>query len=434
MPGLHPPIVNISGHPDLGAGDILLTANHNSQPGPMILNSRGQLVWFQPIRHRGAFNLQLQHYRGQPVLTWWEGRDYFHGRDVVVSPSYRTVAVVRGAEGYQPDLHEFQITRQGTALLDAYSETRADLSGIGGPRNGTVVDCIILEQDIRTGQVLWEWHSLAHVPPSASQYPVASSGAYDYFHLNSIQQLPGGNLLISAKGTWAVYEISRQTGRIVWTLGGKNSSFSMGRGTRFEWQHDAHLAGHTLSLFDDAATPQEEPQSSGKLLHLDTRNMTASLVQRYTHRPSALADSSGSVQTLPDGNVFVGWGSAPYFSEYTPGGRQVWGGSEALGLYSYRAFRASWTGQPGTRPALAVRRSGGTVRLFSSWNGATRIAAWRVLAGRGPHTLRPLGPAVPWRGFETVTVRRTALADFAVEALAGDGHILGRSTLEVPRS
>src|SRR5205085_6318665 len=170
--------------------------------------------------------------------------------------------------------------------------------------------------------------------------PRNSNTYYDYFHSNSIQQLPGGNLLISARNTWGIYEIDRSTGKVIWTLGGRHPSFNMEPGTNFEWQHDARLhSGGIVSLFDDASTPQEESQASAKLLRINTSTMTARLAGRYTHSPPLLAGLAGNAEVLPNHNVFVGWGGAPDFSEYTPSGRQIFNGSFAQGVGSYRALR-----------------------------------------------------------------------------------------------
>ena len=430
-PDLHPPLVSVSQDLDRGAGDIFLTPNHDRQPGAMILNPRGRLVWFEP-RRQPVYNLEVQSYLGRPVLTWWEGRFLGGGRAVIVDQSYRTVAIVYPGEGYAGDLHEFQITPQGTALLDSYAPVQADLSSIGGSSTGTAVDAVIQEVDIRTGRVLWEWHALGHVPLSASHTRVPRHSApFDYFHINSIQQLPNGNLLVSSRSDWAVYEISRKTGNVLWTLGGKYSSFRMDPGTNFEWQHDAHLyPDGTMTLFDDAGSPQEEPQSSAKTLFVNTNTMTVSLVHRFTHAPSLLATLAGSAQVLPDHNVMVGWGSEPVFSEYAPGGRLLMDGRFPYGVYSYRAYRFPWVGYPLTRPTLAVSavQAGGTT-FYASWNGATQVAYWRALGGATPGTLAPLGGRVPWNGFETVFVRPSRPAYMAVQALDSSGHVLRTSTV-----
>src|SRR6202035_1160925 len=107
------------------------------------------------------------------------------------------------------------------------------------------MDSVIQELDVRTGQLLWEWHVLGHVPLSASYAKPVGWLTDDYFQLNSIGPRPNGNLPLSARNTWGVDEIDKQTGRVIWTLGGRNSRFKMGPGTNFEWQHDPHLVGHT---------------------------------------------------------------------------------------------------------------------------------------------------------------------------------------------
>jgi hypothetical protein len=427
-PDLHPPVLTATSDPDLASGDIFAGVLYGSQGGPMILNPQGQLVWFLPGRQ--AANFAVQHYRGHPVLTWWQRVGSDPREDVIVNGSYRTVAVVHGADGLTPDAHDFQITPQGTAFLSTAIIVDANLSSVGGPVSGTAIDDIVQEVDIRTGQLLWEWHSLGHIPLSASYGPVPDSSwpPYDYFHLNSIQQLPDGNLLISARQTWAAYEISRRNGRVIWTVGGKYSDFAMGQGTRFEWQHDVRLYGHTMSVFDDAATPPEESQSSGKLLRLNPSRRTVSLIKRFTHDPPVITPQMGSVQMLPNGNVFVGWGPVPEFSEYTSAGRQIFNVTAPLGVVFYRAYRFPWVGRPNTRPALAVSRSkSGRTILYASWNGATQVVDWRVLGGPTSHHLKSLGVTAPRRGFETTIKLASHPRYLAVQALGSKGDVLGTS-------
>jgi hypothetical protein len=210
----------------------------------------------------------------------------------------------------------------------------------------------------------------------------------------------------------------------------------MGPGTNFEWQHDPHLNRNgTMTVFDDAGSPQEEPQSSAKLLRVNLSTMTVTLIHRYKHAPRLLAQLAGSVQTLPNHNVLVSWGSQPVFSEYTADGRLTLDGRFPYGVWSYRAYRFPWTGRPVTRPALAaVAASPGRTALYASWNGATEVAFWRVLAGSAPHALRPFGPMVRRSGFETRIMRADRKRYWAVQALNLRQHVLGTSTAEVMRS
>ena len=436
-PQLHPPVVLATSNPDSASGDIFL--NDTTPPprsviqnGLMILDRRGRLVWFRPVAG-WADNLQVQRYLGHPVLTWFESPfgDPQNNEDVILNRSYRTVAILHAGDGYHPDMHEFQLTPKGTALIDAYMPVSTDMTSIGGPSNGAVMDCIIQELDVRTGQVLWEWHSLGHIPLSAT-YNLGPKGwpPYEYFHLNSIQQLPNGNLLISARNTWAVYEIDKQTGRVIWTLGGRYSNFKIGPGANFEWQHDAHLVGNTLSLFDDGGLPQEERQSSAKVLRLDTANRTVSLIKRYTHSPPVVTGVEGSTQVLANHDVFVGWGQQPLFSEYSAAGKQIFAGSFPFGTNSYRAYRFPWIGRPSSRPAVATSiQPNGGVKVYVSWNGATQVASWRAQGGARPGAFTALATS-PRTGFETMFVLRSAPHYLAVQALNSHGKVIGTSRVQ----
>ncbi len=432
---VRPPVVTVSTpDADASSGDVFVDASGGAENGPMILDSQGRLVWFEPVpTGTSAEDVNEQSYQGQPVLTWWQGQvasGYGLGDDLIVDSSYQTVATVHAGEGYQADLHEFQITPQGTALVTVYQPAEADLTSIGGPENGTVLDSIVQEVDIKTGRVLWEWHALGHVPLRASQTGKPAAGTeYDYFHINSIQQLPNGNVLVSARNTWAVYEISRNTGKVIWTLGGKDSSFKMGSGTQFEWQHDARMQPDgTLTLFDDAATPKEESQSRAIRLAVNTSTMRVSLDRSYTHTPSLLASSQGNYETLPNGNVFAGWGAEPDFSEYTPSGRQIFGASLSAPVSSYRAFRHPWTAQPTTRPAISVSITpAGAFTVYASWNGATNVAGWQLLSGPTRSELRPPGSPTSRTGFETAIATATPQRYLAVRALDISGRVLATS-------
>jgi hypothetical protein len=209
----------------------------------------------------------------------------------------------------------------------------------------------------------------------------------------------------------------------------------MDAGTNFEWQHDARLRGRTLSLYDDAADPQEERQSSAKILKLDTKTRTISLVRRLTHYPPLLAGAGGSVQRLSNGDWLVGWGSAPQFSEYTSSGQLVFNGTLPLGDWSYRAFRFPWLGRPLTRPSLAVSaRADGHVVAYMSWNGATLLTSWRVLGGSSPAELKPLGLQVRRGDFETAIDVPDAPRYVAAQALGAKGNVLRTSVPEIDPS
>ena len=401
------------------------------QDGPMIMDNQGRLVWFGEDRY--ATDFKVQTYKGEPVLTWWQGHivaGHGEGEYVIFDSSYREVRRVKAGNGYKGDLHEFFITPQDTALLTIYNETRTDLSPIGGQNEGPVWEGIAQELDLETGEILFEWHSLDHVgvgesyrhPPEDPDEPL------DYFHINSIEVEPDGNFLIDAKGTWAVYKVDRKSGEVLWRLGGKGSDFEMGEGTRFAYQHDARRQEDgTITIFDNGASPQVHDHSRGIVVDLDEQAMKATLVREYTHPEKPLATSQGNMQVLPGGNAFIGWGTEPYSSEYSKEGKLLFDLQFAGETQSYRAFRQVWRGRPAEDPAVVAERGkGDKVNIYASWNGSTEATTWRVLAGPGPEELKPVG-SVPWAGFETAMAIRTDEPYVAVRAEDDAGRVLRAS-------
>ncbi|MGH2891241.1 MAG: arylsulfotransferase family protein, partial [Solirubrobacteraceae bacterium] len=439
-PGLHPPTVTVTTRSaDTGPGDIFLgPGNKLGQPGPMILDGQGRMIWFHPLPGKNqAFGVQEQRYEGRPVLTWWQGivttRGFGVGEDVIYNNAYRRIATIRAAEGYAADLHDFTVTPQGTALITAYDPVRMDLSSIGGPRDGVVLDGVVQEIDIKTGLVLFEWHSLGNVPLSDSYARPAKDGLFDYFHVNSVSLDSDGNLLVSARNTWAIYKINIHTGKIMWQLGGKHSGFTMGPGAQFAYQHDSRRQPDgTITVFDNGATPKVHPQSRAIAVRLDTRTMTATLAGQWIHTPKILAGSQGSVQVLPNGDRFVGWGQAPNFTEFSAGGRVLFDAALAPPDTSYRAFRFPWSATPPGRPSVdAVTEPGGRLIVYASWNGATAIARWRILAGSSPRALKPI-VEVPRTGFETSATIFSDADYVKAEALDASGRVLGTSKVARP--
>jgi Arylsulfotransferase (ASST) len=439
-PELRPPDVTVSSTARTATGGDLFLAPYSGvgQYGPMILNEHGELVWFKSLAPAGtrAANLRVQEYEGRPALTWWQDPLVVDGSkaagEVIANSAYQTVAIVRAGNGYQPDLHEFQITPQGTALITVYDAIDCDLSSVDGPRDGAVADTLLQEIDLKTGLVMYEWHSLDHVPLASSYASAASTSKaepFDYFHINSIDVEQDGDLLVDSRNTWAAYDVEAKTGQVRWELGGKHSSFKLGPGATPAWQHDAiQQPDGAITFFDNGATPVVHPQSRAIELALDTTSMTATLARSYEHKNPLVAGSQGNVQALSGGDWIVGWGQAGYLSEVAPTGQVLFNAHLPPDWESYRTFAFPWSGQPAEPPALAVASEPQGTIVYASWNGATEVASWRVLAGSSPGSLAPVATA-PKNGFETAIATPASVTGgyVAVQALAGSGTVLGTS-------
>jgi hypothetical protein len=446
-PDLKPPTVTVTTHAaGTSAGDLFIAPYSGpGQYGPMILDEDGAMVWFKPLSPQGtrAADFRVQQYEGKPVLTWWQDPLTAGGSskagEVILDSSYRQLAVVRAGNGYQPDLHEFQITPQGTGLITVFNGINCDLSAIGGRRDAAVADTLVQQIDLKTGLVMFEWHSLDHVALSrsyASGRHASRKTPFDYFHINSIDVQPNGDLLIDARNTWAAYDVDAHTGRVRWQLGGKHSSFKMGKGTRTAWQHDARRQPDgTITFFDNGATPAIHPESRAIALRLDSQTKTATLVRQDEHPAKALvAGSQGNLQALPGGAWVVGWGEVPYISEFSPAGQLLFDAHLPAAYESYRAYRLAWSGRPTDSPALATAKppvAHGGATVYASWNGATDVASWRVLAGSSPKTLTPARSSLR-SGFETAISLPAALAGPYVQAQALDaaGTVIGASPVK----
>jgi len=447
-PHLLPPFLVVMTKKGGTAPGDLFTAPKISrgQDGAMITNKRGQLIWFHPApKGTSIYDFRVQHLGGQPVLTWWQGKTLFakgYGKGVIYDTTYRKIGQVTGANGYKPDLHEFELGPDGTAYTTNYQPVMYDVSSITGTpgQMGKLFDCVIQGIDIKTGLVKFEWHSLDHIPLTDSYFRFIASAVdpFDPVHLNSVEPEPNGNLLLSGRNTSAAYEIDPSSGNILWRLGGKSSDFSMGPRASFVAQHDVRRRPDgDITVFDNGTPPQSPSQkprpARGIQLHLDMNAHTATLVHKFKRRQKTFAASQGNVETLPNGNVFVGWGgSSPYMSEFKSDGSLVFDarfdpGGSTIGTdtNSYRAYKLPWSARPYFPPKLALESvGGGKLEVYLSWNGATDVAKWEVLAGSSPSTLKSV-KRFHHNGFESSTRIPSSYKYVAARARASDGSVLG---------
>ena len=415
-PVLRPPTLSVLTRSSPSPGLLFVaTLNGPGQRGPLIVDDHGRVVWFKPVADT-AIDFRVQRYKGEPVLTWWEGQvsqtGVGQGIGVIVDSTYKEVARVSARNGLHADVHEFFLTPKGTALITVYNPVDADLTAVGGPASHATLDSIIQEIDVATGAVVFEWHSLDHIPVTDSYAPMLDP--FDYFHINSVDIDLDGNLLVSARNTSAIYKLDRATGQVMWRLGGRSSDFELGPGVFFMYQHDAR--GHsdgTLTLFDDGPGPSSQ-QARALRLGLDVPNKRAIVLQEYVHPQALDVAAMGNAQVLTGNGMLVGWGTQPYVTEFGAGGDVRFDAKFDGDAWNYRAFRNAWVGTPHAPPSVAVRRSVGHFVVYASWNGSTETRFWRVDGGKAPKT-------VPVTGFETAITVAGAVPD-AVTVTALDAR------------
>ncbi|MFZ5643227.1 MAG: arylsulfotransferase family protein [Bacillota bacterium] len=468
-PALHPMKVTINMNKGGIASGLIFVAPYTSyeatmigQTGALIMDQAGNPIWFRPLNSIYLQNsdFRVQSYKGKPVLTMWQGTisgtqsaapnlpagdpepgAYFQ----IINQNYKVVKKLTAQKGFTADVHEFTITNRNTALFTAVKQVPADLTAYGGPPDGYIDNYSIQEVDLKTCELVFFWNVLDHVDPADSLMPassaVSTNNIWDCFHVNSVEEGPNNTLLISMRNMWAIYNIDKETGNIIWQLGGKKSNFSFGPNAMFSWQHDArYRPGNKISLFDDAccansSSPPESP-SHGLVLQLDYQKMTANMDRSYYHDPNLKVMTQGNVQKLSNGNQFVGWGQQPYLSEFANAGNTEIDPSLNF-LYdmqfpgeniSYRAFKNIWVGFPLYPPSIAVNLfSKDAVIVYASWNGSTETVAWQVLAGPTPDRLSVVVKSTPRTGFETDVYVNSVGPYFQVKALDDLSQIIGIS-------
>lgn len=464
-PNLHPMkiIVNIF-KPGTSSGLIFLAPYGFSsvptygQPGSLILDNEGNPIWFRPTTSPNLMNtdFRMQKLKGKPVLTFWQGTlatppAYTNAPGgssepgscyYILDNTYAVIRTISARNGFISDIHEFLLTPYNTALFLSTKTVPMDLTPYGGPQDGFVQDFAIQEIDLSTNKLVFFWDALEHIPLSDSyesaSNAVQSGNIWDAFHLNSISLTNSiDDILVSGRNTWTIYKINKPSGNIIWRLGGKQTSFTIESGAEFSWQHDARfLPNNLISMFDDNSDNSSVagPPSHGLILQLDFNNMSASVNRTYFHDPNIIVASQGNVQSLANGNKFVGWGQSQYYSEYNEAGNTVM--NTALNLlydaqmpgsnYTYRAYRNNWVGKPFYPPSIGLTSINKQITVYASWNGSTETTQWQLFAGSKRKKLS-LQSTVDRSGFETAIPVNTKSRYFKVKALNKKGRVIGQS-------
>ncbi|KAL2351572.1 ASST-domain-containing protein [Cryomyces antarcticus] len=422
-----------------------------ASPAPMIHNADGlALVWSNQA-FGATSDLRVQEYKGTDYLTFWAGQiipGYGHGFYYMLNSSYDIVYNLTAVDTTTlGDMHEFQLTTNGTALITVYEPISYDLTAYG-VGNGVLMNCLFQEIDVATNDLVFQWRASDHFAPNDSYVGLGSTGnstenPYDYFHINSVEKDISGNYLVSSRHLYALIYINGTSGDTIWILGGKRNQFddkSGGNATNFSWQHDARWvngSSTSLTLFDNGATDWvvTEPESRGIRLNLNTTAMTVSLDHVYTSPQNITSASQGNLQTLNSGHVFMGYGNNPAFTEFAADGTVVWdvlfgvlGNSNTA--VSYRAYRQGWTGTPSWNPSIAAGNGTGSTTVYMSWNGATEYTAWALLASNDTSNLTDTSSIwenITRNGFETNCTVGGAARYVRAVALNVNGTVLGAS-------
>jgi len=272
----------------------------------------------------------------------------------VMNNDLEIIDTIQCKGGYIADFHDFKMLPNGHYLLISYDPQPIDMSQVveGGNPNAIVLGSIIQELDADKN-VVFQWRSWDHIPLTDT-YASLTGVAIDPVHINAVELDYDGNLLISSRHLSEITKISRETGEIIWRLGGKKNMFTFineheeNAPTYFSYQHDIRrLSNGNVTLYDNG-NQHPTPYSRAVEYKLDETNLTAELVWEYRNNPDIFGATMGSTQRLPNGNTVIGWGGVTeghirIVSEVNPIGEIEFELSFPRGVTfqttSYRAYR-----------------------------------------------------------------------------------------------
>ncbi|KAJ5767068.1 uncharacterized protein N7511_004684 [Penicillium nucicola] len=450
-----PPNLNIKKSGPTAPGYLFFDQSWDAhQYSVFMMSDENDLIWQSPAGDVKDFRVQVLD--GEPVLTYFNGIGipepfgWGYGIIQILDQSYQSIYNVSllhdnfTAVGTVDsssfvswlDIHESTMTSDNTMLLTGYNVTRADLSSVGGPKDGWIADSLFYEIDVKTNDILFRWSAKDHLDQITLEavqpfYPIRdwghnSSAPYGYFHINSVEKFKDGTFLISSRYYCSLFKISKD-GTVDWSIEGQTGGDFLLDGVNFAYQHDARIQKETtneliVSIFDNANSDVENgtDHTEGIFMNvnLDTKKVTP---LRLLDDPNdeIFSVSMGAVQALPGDHVLMGYGSNPTFKEYNADGSPVMTvqfGEDGV-VSSYRAYRHPWVGIPNTSPDTFACHdaSHNTTNVYMSWNGATEVKQWKVFGGVTQSGLFPVG-VVPKTGFETRASVKGGLKHVRVEA------------------
>jgi hypothetical protein len=363
------------------APGYLFLSNWSGNPYIMILENDGTPFYYQRVEAT-SIDFKLQ---PTGVLT----RHISEGvsRYVSMDSNYHALDTFMCQNGYDTDEHDIQLLDNGNALLIAIESRTIDMSAVvpGGQTEATVVGNHVQEID-SNNNVVFEFNCFDHFDITGAVEVDLTANYIDYVHMNSIAVDYDSNIVISSRNLSECTKIDRQTGDIIWRLGGKNNQFTFDDpGDSIDYQHDIRpVPGvpDNYTIFDNG---NNRGYTRVVEYHLDTTAMTATKVWEYRPDPDVLNQSMGSAQRLSNGNTLINWAAAnlPKATEVNPAGDVLYEGNFLTNSAGYRTFRFEWNGYL-EEPYLIVEPLPEKTRLIFNKFGDTTVTEYRVYGGTSP--------------------------------------------------
>ncbi len=352
---------------------------------------------------------------------------------IVLDGNYEEIDVYQCGHGYATDSHEFQLLENGHALMIAEEYLHIDMSQVveNGQKDALVLGSHVQELD-GNKNVIFEWRSWDHFRIEDAVYEDLTSSRIDYVHLNSIAEDYDGHLVVSSRHQSSVTKINRQTGELIWQVGGEQNQFDF---INDEWmlshQHDARpVPGKPdcYTIFDNGNHRKPEFSRVIEIKVIPNRKRVHKLWE-YRFQPDHYSYMMGSAQRLDNGNTFIDFSTkAPVMAcEVTPGGVTVFE-LQGNGCSTYRTRRYPWNGKAKT-PYLLVENLGYVINLIFNKFGDETVQHYNIYYGTTENPTRLLAQTEnTW--FQAFGLKNKTRFFFRVAAVHHDGRESGFSNQE----
>jgi hypothetical protein len=355
----------------------------------LIMDHYGTPVFYRYSPHKsGNFELQAN------GMISFQGSSGSNTMFYMMDSSFRVVDSVTMPD-FPVDGHDFRILENGNYLMFALDIRNIDMSTVveGGDPAASLAGVVIREVDPDKNTV-FEWNSWNHFEITDS-YSDLTASSIDLFHPNSLEIDEDGSILLISRTMDEITKISRQTGKIVYRLGGKQNQFSFADSThRFSRPHDFRSLGNGHYTLFDNGTNRDPAYSRAVEYKMDTAERTIELVWEYDADKKVFARSGGSTRRLPSGNTIVCYGGQmnhPSVTEVHPDGSKAFELRFFDNVSAGRALKFQWRTNLFETNTRSVN--------FGMWDGYTESYYLLQVRNNAEHPLNLSGYSVRTSAF-----------------------------------
>ncbi|MFC2137837.1 aryl-sulfate sulfotransferase [Bacteroidota bacterium] len=363
------------------APGYLFLSNWTGTPYIMILKNDGTPIYYQKVE-----GLSID-FKVQPngLLTRHIRNDF--SAYVSMDQLYNIVDTFMCQNGYETDEHDIILFENGNALIIGKESRLMDISQVveGGRTDATVVGNHIQEID-KNNNVVFEFNCWDNFDISGAAEIDLTGFTIDYVHMNSIAIDYDSNILVSSRHLSECTKINRQTGEIIWRLGGKFNQFEfINEDIMIDYQHDFNPVPGSPGNYTIYDNGNHRGYTRIVEYKINTDSMTATKVWEYRHNPDRIVNTMGNAQRLSNGNTLINWSEAglPKATEVNQNGEVVYEGDFTVNSACYRTFRFEWDGFS-PQPYLLVESFPGKIKLIFNKFGDNNIAEYNIYGGTSP--------------------------------------------------